>query len=330
MLLTVTPNPCIERTVVISDFAVGASHRVAPQNLYLNAGGKGINAARVANQFEIETLALTWIGSNQRAWFENQLQRENVSAELVETASDTRVCFNVLDGRGAKTEIVEAGHWLEISDGTRLLEKYARILPRFSLVAICGSYPPDNPQNAEAFSLHLALLCRMAREAGVRVLLDSKGAPFHLALNDARERKARVWCIKPNISEAEEFLRRPLLSRDSEIGALNELLNFAEIVLLSCGERGCYFARRDSTKRVLKRDTIYFLHAPEVSEISSVGSGDALVGAFAAKVLQDEDELSALRWGVAAGAANAMQTQAGFCTQENIAALLEEVQIERL
>jgi len=321
MFLTVTPNPCIERTVVIPDFAAGARHRVAPQDLFADAGGKGINAARVAGKFGVETLALTWIGEHQRAWFESELLRDNVPHELVETASDTRVCVNILDGCGGKTEVVEAGNPLGISDGTRLLERFAQLLPRASLVAICGSYPSAAPENETVFASHATLLCRMAHAANVRVILDSKGAAFSVALNDALSRNTKIWCIKPNISEAEEFFQRPILSRDAEIRALDELRQFAKNVLLSCGELGCYLATHNQ---------IFFFHAPQIEALSPVGSGDSLVGAFAAKILLGASEIEALRWGVSAGAANAMQVRAGFCTREEIEALVGQVQVEEL
>jgi fructose-1-phosphate kinase PfkB-like protein len=103
--------------------------------------------------------------------------------------------------------------------------------------------------------------------------------------------------------------------------ALADLLRFgAQRVLLSCGARGCYYATADSTM---------FFHSPRVEEISPVGSGDSLVGAFAAKLLEGADEVEAVRWGVAAGSANAAQLKPGFCTPEEIAALLDKVSIEQ-
>ena len=143
-------------------FQIGEVHRVTPENLSVNAGGKGINAARVASELGAGVLATSWVGKNQRAWFEAELSREGVAFDLVEVESDTRVCLNVLNGKGEKTEVVEAGHPLSIGDGTRMLEKFESLLPAAELVAICGSYPAGL-STPDAFDTHLTLLCALAR-----------------------------------------------------------------------------------------------------------------------------------------------------------------------
>ena len=145
MLLTITPNLCIERTIQLPRFSAGEVHRVQPEQLAVNVGGKGINVARVAARLGCESYALAWAGRRQTSWLEEELRREGIAHQLIETEADTRICINVLaeeDGKSVKTEIVEAGNALNIDDGTRLLEAYAALLPKAEMIAICGSYPP--------------------------------------------------------------------------------------------------------------------------------------------------------------------------------------------
>jgi 1-phosphofructokinase family hexose kinase len=324
MILTVTPNPCIERTIVAPDFTVGVSHRITPQSLHVNAGGKGINAVRVAAQFG-PARALAWVGKGQRLWFETELAREGIAAELVEVEADTRITINVVDGKGGKTEIVEAGNPLRIEDGTRLLETYSRLLDEASLVAIGGSYPPNaagarldllgNSNHRPAiFDMHLTLLVQLAQRAGKRVLVDSKGTVFEMAV-----RHAKPWCITPNVEEAEALLHCKIEGEAAERRAVEEIRRLGiEIVLLTCGERGCWLGTKGG---------LWFLHSPSVFTISPVGSGDSLVGAFLAKYHETGDILEATRWGVAAGAANAAQLLPAFCTAIEIEALVSEVVI---
>jgi len=310
MFLTVTPNLCIERTVQIPDFREGKVHRVAPENLSVNAGGKGINAARVATQLGRETKAISWVGTFQRAWFEAELLREGIDFDFVETQSDTRVCLNILSGDGEKTEVVEAGNSLSIDDGTRMLQLFESLLPRADLVAICGSYPG---KGSTPFSAHLTLLCALARRAGKRVLVDGKGAAFEMLLRS----KFLPWAIKPNSEEASDFLKYSLCDEASERRAVQDFLDLGiEVVLLSCGARGAYLGTREQ---------ILFFSSPRVKEISSVGSGDAFVGAFVAQWLKNADLVAAACWGVAAGAANASQARSAFCTREEIESLLSQV-----
>lgn len=312
MLLTVTPNLCVERTALVSDFRAGAVHRIAPENLTVNAGGKGINAARVAAQLHAEVLATSWVGRNQRAWFENELAREGVAHDLVEVEADTRVCHNIVHGDGGKTEVVEAGNPLTIADGTRMLAKFESLLPRAELVAICGSYP-TGVSTPDAFETHLTLLCALARRHKKKVLVDGKGAAFEKLLRS----HFLPWAIKPNSDEASTFLKYSVRDEANELRAVRDFLELGiEVVLLSCGRRGAYLGTRER---------IFRLVPPEIEEVSAVGAGDAFVGAFAAKFLETADLVEAARWGVAAGAASAAQVRSAFCTREEITALVPRV-----
>jgi 1-phosphofructokinase family hexose kinase len=317
MLLTVTPNLCIERTLEIPAFRPEAVHRLAPEKLHVNAGGKGINAARIAAQFGTRAHALAWVGKHQRTWFENQLQREGVAHELIETATDTRICTNILHGENQKTEILEAGAPLAIADGTRMLEAFGRHLAQAELAAVCGSYPPSRstPAVTDPLDFHLAVLVQMANQAGKKILVDGKGAAFEILMKSGHA----PWAIKPNSDEAAALLGHPVRSEDEELHALNELLECGvQVVLLSCGARGAWLATHEGR---------WFFSPPLIREVSPVGSGDAFVGAFAAKYLEGGNLIEATRWAVAAGAACAAQKLSAFCTREEIESLLPQVAI---
>lgn len=317
MLLTVTPNLCIERTLLIDGFASGSVHRVPPDKMRVNAGGKGINVSRVAAALGTSTVAVAWVGRRQHDWFRHQLTAEGVPHELVEVEADTRTCINILSGQDlqatVKTEIVEAGNPLSSSDGENLSRKVASLLPNGELLAICGSYPSTSG-GATSLEQHLTELVSMANGAGVKVLVDSKGPTLKKLMESAE----RPWCIKPNVDEAAQLLGRPIEGKVAERRAVDELLELGpQVVLLSCGERGAYLGARDG---------VVFLQPPAIRQISPVGSGDAMVGAFASVYLTTGDLEAAAKWGVAAGAANAAQSYSAFCTRADIEPLVSQVQ----
>jgi 1-phosphofructokinase family hexose kinase len=312
MFLTVTPNLCIERTLEIPEFKLGQVHRVTREKVHLNAGGKGINAARVAAALGTRVLALAPVGKHQRAWFEQQLQREGVAYELIEVESDTRICTNILHGSGDKTEIVEAGASHSWDDGVRMLERFGTLLPSCELAAICGSYPTASTLRLNA---HLVAMGGIAQWRGKKLIVDGKGLAFDLLMRSPN----LPWAIKPNCEEAAALLKHPVQTETEEQRAVDELLDLGvEVVLLSCGERGAYLSTRQST---------HFFTPPRVEETSAVGSGDAFVGAFAAQYLQSGDLVEAARWGVAAGAANASQKLSAFCSRVEIEALVAHVEV---
>jgi tagatose 6-phosphate kinase len=313
MLLCVTPNPCIERTMTIEEFQTGAVHRVPAEQLQVSAGGKGINVARVAQQMGSKVLCTGWIGRHQMSWFNAEMARYNLPHHWIETESDTRVCLNILDGDGHKTEIVEAGSPLSITEGTQLLEKFEELVPGAELVVLAGSYPPPG-----AFDAHATLLIRIAAKHGKKVLYDGKGAAFATAIHSGTP----PWCIAPNIEEAEALLKRGIAGEAAERRAITDLLRRGvEVVLLTCGARGAWLGTKQST---------IFIEAPQVAEVSAVGSGDSLVGAFAAHFLRSNNLEEALRWGVAAGAANASQTLSAHCTRADIEALLPLAKVRQV
>ncbi len=290
-----TPNPCIERTLRVADFARGASHRVHSDDLRVTAGGKGINAARVARNFGASVRVLAPVGRGQIAQFRALLAGDELPADLIEVAPDTRTATNIVHD-GGFTEIVEAGHALSSDEGGELIRRFGAHLGQCKIAVIGGSYPPcargDDGEN------HSAILCALAASAGKRVLYDGKGAAFERALNGPHP----PWAIKPNLAEASELLKRDLQTSNAQRGAVAELMKRGiEVVLLSCGARGLWLGSDGQ---------IEWLAAPAIKEVSPVGSGDSLVGAFVAKWLQSDDIYQSARWGVAAGSANAARLDA--------------------
>jgi 1-phosphofructokinase family hexose kinase len=300
MLLFITPNPCIERTYLLDDFHGGQVHRVPSAKVLLNAGGKGINAARVASQFSSKVLSLCWVGEAQYEWFDRQLDAENVPHELIRVAPETRTCINILRRGNPKTEIVEAGLPLPESAGTQLLERLKVLLPQISLLAVCGSYPPD------CLDHHLQEIARLAQEHRVPLLVDGKGSTFKQLL----ESELPLWAIKPNIDEAKEIIGQSIETPDQERATIKVLLQYnVQNVLLSCGKRGAYWGTKEG---------IRFFESPQINEISAVGSGDSFVGAFCAQWILSGDLQNAMRYGIAAGAVNASQAKSAFCTMTEI------------
>jgi tagatose 6-phosphate kinase len=310
MFLTFTPNPCIERTVRLPVLARGETQRVASESVFISAGGKGINAARVAAKCGARVMATAPIGRRQLGWLQELASSEGVANDFVPVEADTRFCINVVHGDGQKTEIIENGSPLSVHEGTLLLEKWRDLLPEVRLAAIGGSYPPAHDSG---FDFHATLLCDLARRAGVPVLYDGTGEPFARALAT----KSPPWAIKPNLEEAAAYLKRDLDSVAAERRAVRDLLRKGvEVVLLSCGARGLYVGTQGG---------IEWFAAPRVEVVSPVGSGDSLVGAFAARWLETGDIFEAARWGVAAGSACASQEKPAFVNRADVELLLPQV-----
>lgn len=320
MLLTITPNPCLERIVLLEGFEHGQTQRVDSARVREVAGGKGLNAARAARACGTPATATGWFGRDRLSWFAAQVQASGVEFAPVEVEVSTRIATQYQAERGQITQVIEDGHALELGDGTRLLRKAEELLPQSKMMLLGGSYPPAHD---ERFALHASLLCGTAKRHDVPTIYDGKGRAWEIAL-----RKSPPWCAAPNLEEASTLLRRPLNTQAAQRRAIETILKWGvEVVLLTCGERGAYLGTSAQT---------IFLCAPRVQTISSVGCGDALAGAFAAKYLQHQNAPTefarlneALRWGIAAGAAQAQSHATGQISLEQIEALLPQVRVQQ-
>ena len=311
MPLFFTPNPCIERTLRVPDFALNGSFRVAPAQTRVTAGGKGINAARVAANFGAPSIALAPVGHYQIETLRALIENDGVRAELVECAGHTRTAINIVH-QGGDSGLIETGTPLERDELDAISARWSALLPLCELAVIGGAYAPGGDIH------HGAHLCELAARAGRRVFYDGHGAEWARAIESA----APPWAIKPNLEEARAYLDRDLTARAEKIGAVREwMARGIEVVLLSCGARGLWVGYQNQVE---------WLSAPRVETVSAVGSGDALVGALVAKFLECGDIWQAAKWGVAAGAANAAQLEAARVGPQDAAALVESVKSERV
>ncbi len=312
MLLTLTPNPCLEKTFLVPQFAAKGSFRLNADAIRENVGGKGINAARVAALFGVKAVALAPLGPNLRAHLEWLAAPEAFELYGIEVEALTRTCYNIVSDAGS-TEILEAGHALSIGDGTRLFEAWRGHLAQCDMALLGGSYPPSDKA---VWLQHASILCAMARAANKKLIYDGKGEAFRRAVFGA----SVPWAIKPNIEEARELLRAPIETQGEERAAVRQLRRRGiELVMLSCGARGLWVGWGNE---------IEWFAAPRVEAISAVGSGDSVCGAFAAKYLQTGDVWESVRWGVAAGSANAARLEAANVGPEDVAPLVPQVRRE--
>ena len=320
MLLTITPNPCLERIVPLASLAPGQTTRVDSASVLEVAGGKGLNAARVASTCGTPSLATGWFGRDRSNWFASQMKAARVEFAPVEVDSPTRLAMQYRGADSTVTQVVEDGHALSLQDGTALLQRVDELLPRARMLLLGGSYPPSPD---ERFALHASLLCDAAKRHQVPAIYDGNGRAWEIAL-----RRSPPWCIAPNLDEAARLLRRPLPNEAAERRAIETILKWGvQVVLLTCGERGAYLGTSGQ---------ILFFSSPRVQLVSSVGCGDALAGAFASKYLQIGNATNefarlqeAARWGIAAGAAQAQSASAGTFGVAEIEALLGQVRVQQ-
>ncbi len=303
-------NAGIDRTYEINGFAVGGHFR--PQRARITAGGKGINVARVAHRLGIETIVSGFAGGAGGAFISRQLNAEGVLTDFVPVEEEPRVCVNVIN-RAARqqTRIDEVGPLVTPSELDRLRGKWRELLAKSSAAVLSGSAPRGVP-----FNVYVELIA-LARQARVPTILDARDEYLLEGV------KALPHMVKPNLDELSQVLGRPMRDSNDALAGAQELAGRGiGIVLVSLGAKGVVAATRKHGHWVVT--------PPKIDLVSAVGSGDALVAGFVAASLGGRGFEDCLRWGVAAGAANAASFGNAFCTRDQVMALVPQVRISRI
>lgn len=308
MIVTVTPNPAIDRTILVRDFAIGATNRAMAERTEI--GGKGINVARHLMSLGCDVLTTGFLCSRDMHGIVETLAGQGVRTDFVRIAGDTRVNIKILDpATGGATEINEAGPSLAADAADALFAKLRALLPTCDVMVFSGSLPPGVPDDLYARAIALAA------RAGVKTVLDAAGAPLRLGI------AARPDLVKPNRAEAEELLDARL-SNDAELlAAAKELCERgAQSAVISVGSAGAVYAAAEGSWRA---------RPPQIVPRNTVGAGDAMVASLACSLMRDVPPPEALRLATALGSATAA-SDASLPPTGDFEALLPRVSVEPL
>jgi 1-phosphofructokinase family hexose kinase len=309
MILTVTLNPSVDETIFVEQLRPHDTNRVL--RVEVDAGGKGINLARVAHALGSPVMALGFVGGKTGQFVCAVLAAEGVPHDFIWIEGSTRrnLCIEEASGR-PPTMLNEPGPEISQQHWEALLAKVDEYLPQASWLALGGSLPPGVPRDA------YAILIERAHAKGIPCALDSDGPPMMVAL------RAKPELIKPNEQEAERLLGRALRGDHDCFPAAQELHERGiRHVVISRGARGA---------DVVSSEGIFRATPPTVQVRSTIGSGDSMMAGILHILVQGGVMEEALRWGTAAGAATATTSGAEIAHREQVLELLPHVKIRRI
>ncbi|MFC9246269.1 1-phosphofructokinase [Streptomyces sp. NPDC057136] len=258
MILTVTPNPSLDRTYELRDLTRGAVLRATTDRV--DPGGKGINVSRAVAAAGHRTVAVAPLGGPEGALLARLLGEHGIEAAGVPIAGSTRVNITLVEPDGTLTKVNATGPEITESEAETLLETVRTRSSDTDWIACCGSLPRGLPPE------WYAELVARSHRAGARIALDSSGAALLAALRE------RPDVIKPNAEELSEAVGRPLATVGDAVKAAEELRGRgAQAVLASLGADGQLLVDSSGT---------YFGSARVDTVRSNVGAGDASLAGF--------------------------------------------------
>ena len=235
MLVTVTLNAAIDRTLTVPNFQRGLRHR-ASQALTL-AGGKGINVARSLKVFGIPVVATGLAGGRTGARIIEELSHESILNDFVRIEGESRTSTAVVDPvTGSHTEINEWGPHVEPDELEALLAKLVVLAADAEWVVFAGTLPRgvDNAFYATAIK-------ELARRK-VRCVLDTEGTALRLGA------EAEPYLVSPNQHEAESLVGQEFSDEDDFLMALETIGEMGPRNVLISHEGGCYALLKEERK----------------------------------------------------------------------------------
>jgi 1-phosphofructokinase/tagatose 6-phosphate kinase len=312
VIVTVTVNSALDRTLTVPGFHIGYRHRSS--DVLTLAGGKGINVARALKTLDVPVVATGLTGGRTGTRIIEELTSEAILNDFVRIAVESRTSTAVVDPtEGTYTEINEWGPEVTPDELEMLMEKLHYLVRGADFVVLAGSLPRKVPTSFYADAI------RDLTRRDVRVVLDSEGEPLRLGV------EAGPFLVSPNQREAEGLVGQELEDDADFLMALDVISEMGARNVLITLENGCFALLRFGRKTVRLRAL-----APHVEVVSGVGSGDVLLAQFLAAVGDELAPEEAARLAVAAGASSVREIGAGRFDPALAATLREGVELAEL
>ena len=260
MIVTVTLNPALDKTVTLPGFAVNTVNRV--QSVRLDPGGKGINVSKAVQALGGKTLAISVLGGANGGYIKSALDAMDLPNHMILSEGPTRTNLKIVDPvLGTNTDINEPGSPLTKEVLDKVWQVLSQTVQPNDTVVFAGKNPPGMADDL------LAVWIRRLKAMNVRVCVDTVGEPMLLALAEGPD------IIKPNKAELSELMGTELHTDRQIVDAAGKLVDSGiGLVAVSMGSSGAIFVTKDQCIRG---------YSPKVTVGSTVGAGDSMMAALA-------------------------------------------------
>lgn len=212
MILTLTLNPCIDKTIYMENLELGTYNRV--KSTRIDTAGKGINVSTVLTQLKEKTFCMGLNFRGNGRLLEQVLNERGLQHRFISSEGEIRTNIKLFDlSCQEMTEINEAGAQVSSSAVDRLVDEVGAMLDHVHILVMSGSIPPGVPTDI------YSRLIRMAHARDVKTVLDASGEPFLLGL------KEKPYLIKPNSLEFDQAFKKQLKAGKSPIEIAREVVD---------------------------------------------------------------------------------------------------------
>jgi 1-phosphofructokinase family hexose kinase len=312
MIITVTLNAAIDKSLSVPNFRLGRRHRTVQQQTL--AGGKGVNVARTLKTLGAPVIATGFAGGPTGTRIVEQLTEESILNDFVRIREDSRTNTAVHDPTtGQQTEINERGPAVTEREVELFRDKLMYLAGGAELVVFAGSLP----RGVEPDLYHH--LIKEVAKGGITTVVDTDGEPLRHAV------RAEPDVISPNVLEAEELVGHEFNDDEDMVIAVREMRGQGAREAIMTTSDGCFAAVLDGGEPV-----IYRVRIQPRETVATVGAGDAFLAGYVAARYVGAPPPECLARGVACGAESTQRLGAGLVDPQRVGKLLAEIEVERL
>jgi 6-phosphofructokinase 2 len=284
MILTITLNPCIDKSSTVDKLK--PENKLRCTEVVNDPGGGGINVSKALKKLETASVALFPAGGHNGNMLCSLLKEEGIPFHAIDTKEETRENWIVL-------EQSTSNQYRFTFPGRAVLEETLKVVidqirnftPAY--IVASGSLPPGLPD------YFYGLIVKNAAAVGAKCIIDTSG----MALQALKGKHA--FMIKPNTGELCNMLNIEHLEKNDIAGAAQQAImdGYAEMIAVSMGPAGAWLVTKDEK---------HFATAPSVAKRSTVGAGDSMVAGITFMLLQQRSLKEVISFGVACGTAATM------------------------
>ncbi len=312
MIVTVTLNAAVDRTLTVPNFQFGHRHRASAS--LTGAGGKGINVARALKLLETPVIATGLAGGRTGDRIVEDLALEGILNDFVRISDESRTSIAVVDPTaGSLTEVYEWGPAVRPEELDVLSDKLRYLSSVASYVVFCGSLPRDVENDFYANAI------RDLTRLGIHCVLDCEGEPLRLGV------EAEPYLVSPNQQEAESLVGQEFTDDEDFVMALETIADLGARNVLITRETSCFLLVRE--EREVRR---FRASIPRVEPIAPVGAGDVLLAGYLSERFKGAAVADALRTAIGCAAASVVELGAGRFDPREAQQLAAGVEIDEL
>jgi 6-phosphofructokinase 2 len=303
-IVTITFSPSIDKSTTVS--ALLPEKKMRCTNPKFEAGGGGINVARVISKLGGEVMAVFPSGGYTGTFFNHLLEKEEVPFTIVQTRNETKENFVILEeSTGKQYRFGMPSNALLESEWKECLHLVSKVKNVDFLVA-SGSLPPGVPYEI------YEELAKIAKKNNTKFIVDTSGEALKHAVDEG------VYLLKPNLEELGLLVGVENLTVTLADKAAKELIHSknCEIIVVSLGGDGAMLVTKDES---------YVVKPPKVVVKSTVGAGDSMVAGIVFSLSEGKSLKESLQYGVACGTAATLNNGTELCKKEDVTTLFQQL-----